>query len=313
MEDWAYGLIIAICAVAWIHVFVDYRKKLMRVMPGVQEAASRRQEFTSKISESQTKAQDIVSSMDDLRREQERLDDKRREFQEKLNEREMIHLPAGKFDMGSSMPLHEDENPERRVSLKAYCIDRCEVTNLQYKDFIDVTGHKAPIHWRNGTFPQARLADHPVVNVSWFDAQKYAEWVGKRLPTEAEWERAARGDHGNDYPWGKTASQERANFLVPDGSTTPVEKFGVRGASQFGVWDMCGNVGEWVQDWYDPKYYTRGPDSDPSGPEHGQQKVYRGGGYHCNRIDIRAAKRHFAMPSTYYQHLGFRCAMDGDG
>jgi formylglycine-generating enzyme required for sulfatase activity len=166
------------------------------------------------------------------------------------------------------------------------------------------------VHWQSGTFP-TRKADHPVVNVTWEDARSYAEWVNKRLPTEAEWEWAARGTEGREYAWGKQASQDYANFKNPETGTSPVDKY-AKGQSEFGIWDMCGNVGEWMNDWYEAKYYTRSPESDPQGAPDGRQKVYRGGGYHTNRMDIRALSRASATPNMYQDFIGFRCAMNSE-
>lgn len=309
MGDWAYGLVIVICAVAWIHIFVDYRKKLMRVMPGIEETTSRKQEVNDRISVAESNSENIARTMAGLNQEIAELEERRMDLQQQLNAKEMVHIPAGRFYMGSNIESYGEENPERRITLKGYFIDKFEVTNIHYKDFIDATDRRAPVHWRNGTFPEGRVAHHPVTNVSWHDVKAYAEWVGKRLPTEAEWERAARGDERREYPWGKASSLDFANFGNPQGNTTPCDNY-PGGVSPFGVWDMCGNVGEWVEDWYDPKYYTRSPDTDPTGPEEGSLKVYRGGGYHGNRIDIRAAQRHSALPAMYQQYIGFRCAMD---
>ena len=126
------------------------------------------------------------------------------------------------------------------------------------------------------------MADHPVVHVSWEDAKAYADWIGKRLPTESEWERTALGDGRNEYLWGSSCNADQANFDNAEGGTTPVEHFS-KGVSPFGIWDMCANVREWVNDWFDSKYYTDSPDADPQGPTGGHQKGHRGGGYHENR------------------------------
>ena len=154
-------------------------------------------------------------------------------------------------------------------------------------------------------------ASHPVVNVSWEDAKAYADWMGKRLPTEGEWEWAARGDQSFDYPWGRTCNPDCANYDNPDGKTTDIDKF-PRGQSASGAWDMCGNVGEWVNDWYDDQYYQSSTDLDPQGPPSGNRKVYRGGGFQGNRMDIRTVARHFAMSATSQEYIGFRCAMNYD-
>ncbi len=170
----------------------------------------------------------------------------------------------------------DDENPEHLVSLKGYYIDKYEVTNLQYKEFVQVTGHRSPCHWRNNTFPDARLADHPVVNVSWDDAKAHCDWVQKRLPSEVEWERAVLDDVRDEYAWRGSSNADYANFDNPDGKTTPVDRYPNR-KSGLGAWDMCGNVSEWVNDWYDDKYYQTSPESDPKGPDGGHQKCHRGG------------------------------------
>ena len=308
MGDWTYGMGIILCAVLWVHIFIDYRRKLMRVMPGVEQVASRKREFNDKISATETSYSDCVSHIEKLRTEIIAMEQKRLDLLVKLNEGEMVPVPAGTLRMGSNLAGRENENPEHKVQIKAFYLDRYEVTNLQYKDFVDVAGHRMPVHWQNGTFPAGK-GEHPVANVSWEDARTYAEWTGKRLPTEAEWEWAARGRDGREYPWGKQPSQDHANYGSPDNKTTPINKY-LKGVSEFGVWDLCGNVGEWVNDWYENKYYSRSPESDPKGPAEGHLKVYRGGGYHTNRMDIRAASRHSATPTMYQDYIGFRCAMD---
>lgn len=308
MGDWTVALGMLIVAVLWVQIFMDYRKKLMRLMPSVSQVSLRRQEINTQISEAQNTTQSIESQMAEARREIEELEERRVELQNKLNPLEMVHIPAGKFRMGTNDPTREDENPEHMPQISAFYIDKTEVTNLQYKEFVTVTGHRTPSHWRHNTFPDARKADHPVVNVSWDDASKYAEWVNKRLPTEAEWERAALGEGRYDYPWGRSANTECANYENAEGKTTAVEQHN-RGVSPMGVWDMCGNVSEWVNDWYDPKYYTISPEVDPQGPEGGFQRIHRGGGYHENRMGVRGKSRHFSMPSASQEYIGFRCAM----
>lgn len=308
MEDWALGLGIVLCTIFWIHIFIDYRRKLTRVMPGVEEVSLRKKEFNDKISNVEASRLEILNQLEDMRQDIVGMEEQRVDLQTKLNEREMVKVPAGTLRMGSNSPNQEDENPEHKVQIKSFFMDRFEVTNLQYKDFVDVTGHRVPIHWQNGTFPVGQ-ADHPVVNVSWEDASAYAEWVGKRLPTEAEWEWAARGTEYREYAWGKECTADCANYANAEGRTTATNKF-PKGVSAFGIWDMCGNVGEWVADWYEAKYYAISSESDPKGPLAGTLKVYRGGGYHTNRMDIRAAARHSAKPNIYQGYIGFRCARD---
>ena len=307
MEDWAYGLAIVLWAILWVTIFVDYRKRLIMVLPGIEEVSTRKHSFSSKISEAENSAQQCSVNIDSVRREIEQLEEKRRELQDELNEREMVLISAGSFKMGSDRAGRENETPEHKVQVNAFYMDRYEVTNLRYKDFVDATGRRTPVHWQSGTFPSGKT-DHPVVNVTWEDARSYAEWVNKRLPSEAEWEWAARGTEGREYAWGKQANQDFANFNNPEGGTSSVDKY-TNGQSEFDIWDMCGNVGEWVNDWYDAKYYARSSESDPKGPPVEKKKVYRGGGFQTNRIDIRTMSRHSAMPNMYQDYIGFRCAL----
>jgi formylglycine-generating enzyme required for sulfatase activity len=237
------------------------------------------------------------------------LEETRIKLQAELNSKEMVLVPAAKVRISTSHPTHEDENPEHQVTVNSFYLDKTEITNLQYKEFVAVTGHRSPSHWRFNTFPDARKADHPIDNVSWDDAKAYAEWAGKRLPTEAEWERAALGDGRNEYPWGVTCSAEYANYDNVDGGTTPVEHF-ARGVSPTGIWDMCGNVSEWVNDFYGSKYFHDSPETDPQGPDGGNYKVHRGGAYHENRNGIRGKSRHFSMSNAAQGYIGFRCAMN---
>ena len=311
MGDWTYALIIVICTFIWIHQLVDYRKKLALMAPGIDSVSSRKSDYSEQISQSETNTQDIQQSIGSMRKEIEELEEKRVGLQEELNRKEMILVAGGTFEMGSATSGHIDEEPEHKVTITQFYLDRFEVTNLQYKDFVDATDHRVPVHWRNRTFPEARRASHPVVNVSWEDAKAYADWMGKRLPTEGEWEWAARGDQSFDYPWGRTCNPDCANYDNPDGKTSDVDKF-PRGQAASGAWDMCGNVGEWVNDWYDDEYYQSSTDLDPQGPPGGNRKVYRGGGFQGNRMDIRTVARHFAMSATSQEYIGFRCAMSYD-
>ena len=235
MGDWTYGLAIALCPILWVMIFVDYRKKLMLVMPRVEHVSSRRHDFSSKISEAENSAQEIYVNIDRVRREISELEDRRQEFQDKLNEREMVFISVGSFKMGSDLVGRENENPEHLVQVKAFYLDRFEVTNLQYKDFIDATGRRTPVHWQGGNSLAGR-ADHPVVNVTWEGARAYADWVNKRLPTEAEWEWAARGTEGREYSWGKQVNQDFANFNNPEVGTSTVETISRdRASSGFGI------------------------------------------------------------------------------
>jgi len=228
---------------------------------------------------------------------------------------EMISIPAGEFIMGSDARL-EDEGPEHRVTLPRYLIDRYEVTNLQYKQFIDATHRRSPRHFRNRTFPEGK-ADHPVTFVSWFDASEYCSWADKRLPTEQEWEKAARGTQGNVFPWGNEFNLDYANTpvrwaeLKQEGDTTPVGAF-PDGNSPYGLSDVSGNVWEWVDSWYGPH-----PGNTRESENYGEvNRVLKGGSwwdcsfYQCG-ISAPTFNRSFFNPKVKNASFGFRCAHDG--
>jgi iron(II)-dependent oxidoreductase len=219
---------------------------------------------------------------------------------------EMILIPAGEFIMGSPEGEGEnDERPQHTVFLDAFYIDKYEVTNFQYKQFMDATGHGAPADWNNEKYNQP---NQPVVGVTWHDAVAYAKWAGKRLPTEAEWEKAARGADGRIYPWGNEWDSSKCNSGVGgDGYqyTAPVGSFS-DGASPYGVLDMSGNVWEWCADWYDNNYYSRSPQQNPKGPDSGSSRVLRGGSwFDANHSSLRCAVRFRFIPDGRDWRQGF--------
>ncbi len=222
----------------------------------------------------------------------------------------MVYIPARPFVMGG---MDEDsprtERPAHSVVLGAYFIGKYPVTNLDFYKFVENTGHKPPIHWSQGTYP-ADLGYHPVVNVTWQDTQAYAEWKGGRLPTEAEWEKAARGTDERHYPWGnRFVDGERCNGNNAVGTTTMVNEF-PEGRSPYGVWDMCGNVYEWCADYYDEDYYKTSPSSNPKGPDGDQERVVRGGSYMETRAGLRVTHREGVKEVACRETIGFRIAMD---
>ena len=193
---------------------------------------------------------------------------------------EMILIPAGEFIMGSPEGEGDaNEHPQHPVFLNAFYIDKYEVTNALYKQFMSATGHIAPLFWDDEEYNHP---NQPVVRVTWHDAVAYAEWAGKRLPTEAEWEKAARGTDGRIYPWGNEWDSSKCNSGVSgDGYeyTAPVGSFPA-GASPYGVMDMAGNVWEWCADWYDKDYYSsQSSQQNPKGPDSGTYRVLRGGSW----------------------------------
>lgn len=245
----------------------------------------------------------------------------------------MVYVPAGNFLMGSTdadKSAAGDEKPQHTVYLDAFWIDRTEVTNAQYHTCVAEGVCWAPTTCDRGdpTYGDASKADHPVVCVSWDDAQTYCQWAGARLPIEAEWEKAARGADGRILPWGNDFDCHKGNFddeqvvdpyVVPGGpncdgyaQTAPAGSYPA-GASPYGVMDMAGNVFEWVSDWYDSGYYSRSPDHNPRGPESGQYRVLRGGSWHDNWNLTRTANRYNPDPASRVYDIGFRCGATSSG
>ncbi len=221
---------------------------------------------------------------------------------------ELVLVPGGEFLMGSDS--EGDHSPVHKVYIDSFYIDRCAVTNAQYLKFCEATGHRLPDFWgMEGFRCGPDYPNHPVITVSWYDATVYAEWCGKRLPTEAEWEYAARGGLvGMNYPNGDTLHPSDGNYNQ-SGKGGPVA-VGSYPANGFGLHDMQGNVVEWVWDFYDPDYYSSSPSVNPQGPEFGRFRVIRGGGWHsgasCNRVYYRNA-----LPTGWVDfNVGFRCAKD---
>ncbi len=219
--------------------------------------------------------------------------------------RDMVLIPAGHFLMGSDDYLFEF--PQRRIFLDAFLIDRLPATNRSYKDFCDATGHAPPPHWESGRFPEGE-GDHPVVNVSIEDARAFAAWAGKRLPTEAEWEKAARGVDGRIYPWGNEFDASRCNTEYSRiGHTTPVGSY-PQSASPFGVIEMCGNIWEWVEGFWNPEYFEEMPERNPKGPARGEMNVLRGGTWSTHPLNCRTFSRCPALKGCLWGYCGFRCA-----
>ncbi len=267
---------------------------------------------------------------------------------------EMVLVPAGEFSMGSdadeldrlkaSRESFGDEIPRHRVHLDAFYIDKYEVTNARFQQFVQAIGHRTQAesegwgyvftgekseqvkgaNWRAPRGPWSSIAgleQHPVVQVSQDDAKAYCSWAGKRLPTEVEWEKAARGTDGRSYPWGNQFDGRLANFCdtnceykwkdsaANDGYryTAPVGSY-EGGKSPYGVYDLAGNVWEWVADWYDANYYQNSPARNPQGPASGDQAVLRGGGWYDLALDVRAPNRFRRAPADRDGLIGFRCA-----
>ena len=264
---------------------------------------------------------------------------------------EMVYIPPGEFTLGTSGPQldawlkehpadkrewFKDEQPQCRVSLPGYWIGRTDVTNAQYLRFVRPTGHPAPDHWKGGQAPSG-LKDFPVVNVSWDDASAYCAWAGDSLPTELQWEKAARGTDGRVFPWGNQWDRTRCRnfelimgraFASPDERDAAILNWlhahdPIRegptavgpypaGASPYGCLDMAGNVWEWCADWYDGTAYGRYARGDLTPPKTREFKVLRGGSWNSSDPwGFRCAKRGISHPVIRDNNAtGFRCARD---
>jgi formylglycine-generating enzyme required for sulfatase activity len=222
----------------------------------------------------------------------------------------MVFVPAGEFLMGSDETDPEaelDEKPSHIPYVNPYWIDQTEVTNGMYARCVEAGDCTAPMH--SAPYQQADYANHPVAGVTWFQAGEYCHWAGRRLPTEAEWEKAARGPDGFRYPWGDTPPDDKLlNFAGQVGGTAAVGSYPA-GASPYGALDMAGNVWEWVSDGYDPVYYAYSPTADPPGGTSTNQKIVRGGAWGVDERAVRSANRFWAFPGRNDTD-GFRCAVN---
>ena len=231
---------------------------------------------------------------------------------------QMVHIPAGEFTMGSTRA--ENEQPVRQVYLDAFWIDMYEVTNQQYALCIEAGACTDPAFdyssTRDSYYNNPDYANYPVIYVTWPQAQTYCGWAGGRLPSEAEWEKAARGaTDERSYPWGNQAPDcNLVNFGGDEGCVADTSAVGAfpEGVSPYGVMDMSGNVWEWVADWYDENFYANSPLENPQGPADGLQRVLRGGSWYKFANAIRVSYREVNVPEGRWNHLGFRCAADAE-
>jgi formylglycine-generating enzyme required for sulfatase activity len=222
----------------------------------------------------------------------------------------MVLVPAGEFTMGSDEG-DDDEQPVHRVVLDSFYLDMFEVTNGRFAKFVAAIQSEPPWGFADLATPVVD-AERPVRWVNWLEATGYCLWAGKRLPTEAEWEKAARGTDGRGYPWGNeppTPAQAVFGLKEGDETVSPVGDH-PQGRSPYGVQDLAGNLYEWVRDWYDDAVYATTPRRNPRGPAEGTTKVQRGGSYINSPYRLRSAFRTKADPTEHDPHVGFRCAQD---
>ena len=229
---------------------------------------------------------------------------------------ELVTVPAGYFWMGSDKRIDKDardnELPQHRLYLPGYRIGKYPVTNEEYAAYLSATGHSAPYEWETN---RAKL-DHPVIYVRWRDSMAYCRWLSEatgvsyRLPSEAEWEKSARGSDGRIYPWGNQPPDERrCNFNRNVGDTTPVGNYPA-GVSPYGCYDMAGNVWEWTGSLY-REYPYRSDDDREAEEGDGGRRVLRGGSWYHNSASVRAALRNWAGPDNRYYDVGFRLVAPG--
>jgi formylglycine-generating enzyme required for sulfatase activity len=240
----------------------------------------------------------------------------------------MVYVPAGSFEMGS-IRGDDDEKPMHTVVLDGFWIDQTEVTISQYEACVAAGTCKPRVSNWTGTdsirYCDKTPNDHPAMCVTWYQAEIYCRWVGVRLPTEAEWEYAARGPAGNVFPWGDEFNGTRLNYCdvncerhwadqtFNDGfaEIAPVGSY-PGGGSWCGALDMAGNVWEWVADWYADDYYDRSPSLNPPGPPSGEFRVMRSGAWGFDPFYVRSANRDTLLPPNTYNQVGFRCARDAE-
>jgi formylglycine-generating enzyme required for sulfatase activity len=221
----------------------------------------------------------------------------------------MITIPKGEFIMGS-LDGAIDEKPRRTVYLDAYQINQYEVTQFHYAEFVKATRHRSALSRYVKNIESFNHPNQPVVYVSWEDADRYCRWRGEHLPTEAEWEKAARGLQGATWPWPGELNAVFANFRGDEDKSNYTSIVGSyeKDKSPFGLYDMSGNAREWVQDWYEEQYYQRAPSQNPKGPDSGDMKAMRGSSWNDSSLMGRTTSRMKMFPDYRDITVGFRCA-----
>jgi len=236
-----------------------------------------------------------------------------------VSSREMVHFSAGEFEMGSPVDIgKKNEHPKHKVYLNAFYLDRFEVTFADFEAYLAAHLKKYPTitGWVDRKV-RADMVNKPIFGLQWKRCRNYCEWREKRMPTEAEWERAAKGTRNSIYPWGnEPPDKTRANFghccFVNKGKVHTEIGHYERGMTAEGIFDMGGNVAEWVSDWYDKKYYKTAPYKNPRGPKKGKYHVIRGGAWNSLPMYLRSSSRYGESDGKDYYGIGCRCAKDAD-
>ena len=232
----------------------------------------------------------------------------------------MVQIPAGEFWMGRSNAMPEDaedrwprgwldDRPANLINVDAFSIDKYEVTNADYAKFLEAKGGKPPWHWPEGRIAEGQ-ENQAVSNVNWFEATEFCKWAGKRLPTEAEWEKAARGGMDRKvFPWGDESNGPEGGPFPAVINQNKAQAVGTLKPNGYGLYDMIGNVMEWTNDWFDAQYYNFMPKNNPKGPETGLYKSVRGGGWAEGRgMKLANFYRNFTDPELRFDTVGIRCA-----
>jgi len=308
-DSWMWWIMTCAISLYFVMLLLDFNKPSKKLMEAIDQQETRRRDMELRLGKIQEDVLQIKDRQGEADQQMEQLEQARVELLPEANKRRMIYVEGGSFTMGGREEDSPDnERPSHLVQISSFYIDTYPVTNQDYREFVNCMDQVTPVHWQRGTYP-AGMARHPVVNVSYHDAKAYAEWMGARLPTEAEWEMAARGDDERLYPWGnRFVDGERCNSNNMVGTTLPVDEFPL-GRSPYGVWDMSGNVYEWCGDYYEENYYSFSPAVNPKGPEGGQERVIRGGFFGETRPNVRTTHRSSAQETHTRETVGFRLAV----
>ncbi len=312
MGEWWWWILTCGFSLYFVILLLEFNRPAQKLQEQIDNQGTRRIDMGRRFEHAQQQIEEMKIRQDKLENDMEDQEERRKEILPGANKRLMVHVSSGPFTMGGrDEDSPRSERPAHTVFLSDYYISRYPITNQEYREFVQCTGHRIPIHWQRGTFP-AGTGKHPISNVSWQDADAFARWRGARLPTEAEWEKAARGTDERPYPWGTRFTEgERCNANNQVGTTTPVDEF-PDGRSFYELWDMAGNVYEWCRDHFDEEYYKSSPATNPKGPDGGQERVVRGGCYIESRAALRTTHREGVSEVTTRDTIGFRIAMDAD-